>query len=47
MKSPYLQVVAPKSSVSMKPFGHLIITMREPKKAELVMRDLCECVVSH
>lgn len=38
----HMQVVAPKSAVSGTPFGHLVVTMREPRKASLVMRDLCE-----
>ena len=38
----HVQVVAPKSAVSGAPFGHLVVTMKEPRKASLVMRDLCE-----
>lgn len=36
------KVEAPQSVVSERPFGHLLITLKEPKKAEYVMNDLRE-----
>lgn len=45
LASGHMQVAAPKSAVSGEAFGHLVVTMKEPRKASLVMRDLSECAL--